>query len=70
MRAPRSLREKAKQKTPAPTPAAATLPEGYRHSQTDGFSSAERAATRRFDHGERDQWHDMPVIMGFTRNPD
>lgn len=67
MRPSRMLRERAKRRQePAVEP---TRPEGYRHSQTDGWASTERAGDRRFEHGRNNPWHDMPVIFGFQPNP-
>lgn len=67
MRAPRTLRARAK-RAPEKTEAAETAPpEGYRHSQTDGWASTERV-DRRFEYGEHSNRLDMPIVFGFRPN--
>jgi hypothetical protein len=71
LKASRPLRNRAsanRRKQQAPTTPEAE-PKGYRHSQTDGWSSTERQATRRFEYGHHDHHLDLPIIMGFTPNP-
>lgn len=69
MRASRQLRTRAISKRQATKESApeSAKPEGYRSSQTDGFSSIDRVS-RRWEHGEHNPFHDMPIVMGFRPN--
>lgn len=68
LRATRQLKNRVKAKAKAKPE---DIPEpsiGYRHSQTDGWASTERASQRRYEHGDNSWDHRVPIIMGFTPN--
>lgn len=64
-RIPRSLRNR-KSKARTETAEPEKKPEGYRHSQTDGWSSVERAP-RRYYEAERTGFYN-PIVFGFRPN--
>lgn len=67
MRASRTLRARAKRATEKPETSEQEKPEGYRHSQTDGWAATERV-DRRYEYGEHSHLRDMPIVFGFRPN--